>query len=266
MPAHLTLAFLSVVSALSCALLTYLSARLPALLSAPAPWASSMALRGALSALVAIYFVTGTWLNPRAPLGRLLAWLSALWMGLLVALTLCAALHHAGVALIGLCGGAPPAWAGGAALALAVCAWLAGVARAVSEPALREVEVRVPGLPEGLRGLKVLQLSDLHVGPTLGRAFTERLAARARALSPDLIAITGDLVDGRVELLRRDVEPLLGLSAPCGVFFVTGNHELISGAGAWVRCVREGGVRVLENEWALCERGGVPFVVAGVED
>lgn len=130
----------------------------------------------------------------------------------------------------------------------------------------RRVEVWLPRLPRALDGLRVVQLTDLHLGPTLGRDFLEDVVARVNALKPDLIAITGDLVDGSVEQLRRAVEPLARLDAPQGVFFVTGNHEYYSGADEWIAHLRRLGVRVLRNERVAIGRGGESFDLAGIDD
>ena len=94
----------------------------------------------------------------------------------------------------------------------------------------------------------------------------EQLVERVNALAPDLIVITGDLVDGEVRKLKEDVAPFFELSAPLGVFFITGNHELISGVDSWVEHLRAGGMTVLENESRLLERDGAALNLVGVED
>src|SRR4029077_10489263 len=94
----------------------------------------------------------------------------------------------------------------------------------------------------------IVQLTDVHVGPTIGRDFLEAVVREANALSPDMVVITGDLVDGTVEELAHLVEPLRDLVARDGVFFVTGNHEYYSGADAWIAHLTRLGVRVLRNE------------------
>ncbi len=142
----------------------------------------------------------------------------------------------------------------------------AGLRQALRGPALREVHVPIAGLPEALEGLRIAQISDLHVGPTIGRAYVERVARRVRELSPDLIAVTGDLVDGKVADLAADLEPLRGLSAPLGVYYVTGNHEYYWGALPWLAKVRELGLRPLVDEGVAVEAGGAKVFVAGVPD
>ncbi|MHB1845829.1 MAG: metallophosphoesterase, partial [Deltaproteobacteria bacterium] len=153
---------------------------------------------------------------------------------------------------------------GGAALgALASLAALRG---ALGPPGLREIRIALPGLPEGARGLTIVQLSDVHLGPLLGASFLDRIVDRVNALEPDIIAITGDLVDGPVERLGPVVEPLRRLRAKHGVFFVPGNHDHYSGLPGWLARLREVGVEVLQNRWTLLRVGQGEVVLAGVDD
>jgi predicted MPP superfamily phosphohydrolase len=132
----------------------------------------------------------------------------------------------------------------------------------------RVVEVKVPiaGLPAALDGYTIAQISDIHVGPTIKRPYLEAIVARVNALTPDAIAITGDLVDGSVQRLAPHTAPLAHLSAPDGTFFVTGNHEYYSGADAWIAELRRLGVQVLLNEHVVRRRGDATVVIAGVTD
>lgn len=129
-----------------------------------------------------------------------------------------------------------------------------------------ELELPIPGLPPALEGFRLVQLSDLHVGPTVRAALVRALVERANALQPDLVAVTGDLVDGLVSRIGEQVRPLGELRARHGVFFVTGNHEYYSGAPAWMDFVASLGITVLTDEHRVIEHGGVRVVVAGVPD
>jgi predicted MPP superfamily phosphohydrolase len=149
---------------------------------------------------------------------------------------------------------------GGAALG-ASAVGAAAVRRALRRVEVTEVPVALTRLPAGA-GLTIVQLTDLHVGPTIGRAFIEDIVRRTNALRPDVVAITGDLVDGTVERLRDAVEPLRDLQATHGTFFVTGNHEYFSGAGPWVAELRRLGIRVLRNERVSVG----PVDLAGIDD
>lgn len=141
-----------------------------------------------------------------------------------------------------------------------------GVANARSPATVVEVEVPVDGLPPDLDDLRIVQLSDVHVGPTIRREDLEAVVRRCNTLEPDLVVITGDLVDGHVEDLLAEVEPLRELRARHGVFFVTGNHEYYWDGPAWCRYVQSLGVHVLCNEHRAIAVGAATLLVAGVTD
>jgi hypothetical protein len=158
------------------------------------------------------------------------------------------------------------AWSAAAVPVLALLVTLAGFANARKRAALRSVDVAVPGLPPALHGFTIAQISDIHVGPTIKYDYLEAIVDAVNSLDADLVAVTGDLVDGNVRQLSRHVAPLAQLRARHGSFFVTGNHEYYSGAAAWVAEVRRLGLRVLQNEHVVLAHGGALLVVAGVSD
>lgn len=130
-----------------------------------------------------------------------------------------------------------------------------------------EVPVPIRGLPTELDGFRIVQISDIHVGQTIKRDFVQRAVDRVKELAPDLIALTGDMIDGEVEQLRHHVAPLAELEAPCGCFFVTGNHEYYNNnPEAWIEETRRLGFTVLLNEHRLIERDGGRILLAGVTD
>jgi predicted MPP superfamily phosphohydrolase len=133
-------------------------------------------------------------------------------------------------------------------------------------PRLVYVDIPVAGLPAGLHGFSIAQITDLHVGPTIKRGFVERIVARVNDLEADVIAITGDLVDGTVEDLSSHTAPLAALSARHGVFFATGNHEYYSGERAWTEEIRRLGITVLKNQHVILRHDGTPLLLAGVTD
>ncbi|MDP9012706.1 MAG: metallophosphoesterase [Pseudomonadota bacterium] len=133
-------------------------------------------------------------------------------------------------------------------------------------PRLVEVDIPIADLPKPLQGFSIAQISDLHVGPTIKRAFVQRIVARVNVLKADLIAITGDLVDGSVSDLSQHTAPLAGLEARHGVYFVTGNHEYYSGERAWTAELRRLGLTVLKNEHVVLQHDGAPLLLAGVTD
>ncbi|HDS74512.1 MAG TPA: metallophosphoesterase [Firmicutes bacterium] len=142
-----------------------------------------------------------------------------------------------------------------------------GLWSARKTPTVRNVEIHVPGLASAFDGFRIAQITDLHIGATVKRSFVESVARTVNELKADLIAVTGDLVDGSVRSLRDDLMPLGSLTAPFGTYFVTGNHEYYSGADQWVDYLRdELKWNVLLNEHRVLERGEERLVIAGVTD
>ncbi|MBI5472476.1 MAG: metallophosphoesterase [Ignavibacteriae bacterium] len=141
-----------------------------------------------------------------------------------------------------------------------------GLMQAKRTPALETVEIPLADLPEEFDGFRILQFSDLHVGPTIKRDYVEHVAQQIHAVNADMIAFTGDLVDGSVSWLADDVAPLKELHAPFGKFFVTGNHEYYSGVEEWVVEAGRLGFDVLNNEHRIITKGNARVILAGVTD
>ncbi|MFE2521612.1 metallophosphoesterase [Streptomyces mirabilis] len=151
---------------------------------------------------------------------------------------------------------------GGAAAAVALGTVGYGTYGVLRGPRVKRVTVPLAKLPRSAHGYRIAVVSDIHLGPTLGRDFCRRVVDTINATQPDLIAVVGDLVDGSVKDLGPAAAPLARLRARHGSYFVTGNHEYYSGAAQWVREVRELGLHPLEN--ARTEMAG--FDLAGVND
>ena len=204
-----------------------------------------------------------------------LAWIGLVCMGLFSSLFVLTAVRDAGLLLAG---AAAALWPGAvstaslvtpSARAVAIAAALVtlwGFANARRVARVVRVDVPIAGLPAPLDGFTIAQVSDIHVGPTIKRPYVEAIVDSVNRLDVDLVAVTGDLVDGSVRDLAEHVAPLAGLRAKEGVFFVTGNHEYYSGAAAWVHELRRLGLTVLMNEHVLVRRGDARLVVAGVTD
>lgn len=141
--------------------------------------------------------------------------------------------------------------------------WGFVVARA---PTVKRVTVAVKDLPAAFEGYRIAQITDVHIGETLTRAFAQRVTETVNGLSADAVAVTGDLIDGSVAKLKDEVAPLAGLQGRDGVFFVTGNHEYYHGGSSWqAECARLG-MTVLHNEHVVIERGGQRLIIGGVPD
>ena len=198
-----------------------------------------------------------------------LSWTGLLALGLFSSLLVLALLRAAlllalawlGVPLLGW--GEASAWA---VVALSLSATVIGFALARMTPGVVHVDIPIDGLPKGLHGFRIVQITDIHVGPTIRRGYMQRIVEKVNALQADLVAITGDVVDGDVPTLRAHVAPLQQLQAREGVALVLGNHELYSGAPAWVQEFRRLGLRVLLNEHFVVRRDSATLAVAGVTD
>jgi hypothetical protein len=260
-----------VLSALSFLLHRYVWARLVRAVDWPAPWSTALTIAiFALAVLVPVAFFAMRYL-PRA-YNAPLSWVVYVWMGFALYLFLLTVVADAGRGVASLLGALPKDpdrrlfLARILASAVAAGAGLVGAGGLVNGLRgfdVRKVRVALARLPAAASGYRIVQMSDVHVGPTIGRSFVEAVVRETNALAPDMIVITGDLVDGTVEQLRDLVAPLADLRAKDGVFFVTGNHEYYSGADAWIAHLRTLGVRVLRNE-RVDVRG--LFELAGVDD
>ncbi len=154
----------------------------------------------------------------------------------------------------------------GVVLSTAAASTAVGYQEARRLARVKRQDILLKDLPSELEGLTIVQISDLHIGPTIKRDFIQAVVDQVNELNPDLIAITGDLADGLPEDLREDTAPLKQLRSKLGVFYVTGNHEYYWDAVAWVDAVREMGFTPLVNEHKVVKVGNASFVVAGVTD
>ena len=281
--------FLGVVLSLVAGLHTYFWARLVRDTALPVPWRAWVSgLLLALAIALPLPLILGRVVPPQW--GRLFAWPAYLWMGfmfLLFVFLLAADLVRLGAwagTKTGVFGGnrvidldltTDPSrrnllarLLGGLAGVGAAATGLFAVRQGLRDVAVTEVDVRLKRLPASHHGITIVQLTDVHVGPTIGRAFVERIVDQVNALTPDIVAITGDLVDGSVEALWDAVSPLGRIRAKHGIFFVTGNHEYFSGVGPWVEALGRLGIRVLGNERISIGGDGkdTGFDLAGVHD
>ena len=132
---------------------------------------------------------------------------------------------------------------------------------------VRRVDVEVPGLAAEFDGLRIAQLSDLHVGPHTSRRFLRRIVEATGKLSADLIAVTGDLVDDRAEDVATYAKALGSLTAPLGVYMIPGNHDVYAGWDEVERALRDARLgTVLVNDARVLRRGGATIAVVGTGD
>lgn len=153
-----------------------------------------------------------------------------------------------------------------AAVVLAAAASGLAVFSATRVPPVRDIEIAIPNLPPRFDGYRLLQLSDLHLSRLFQAPWARAVVERANAAGVDLIVVTGDFIDGSVEMRRADVEPLRALYAPDGVYAVPGNHEYFFDYDAWMRHLSGLGMRMLLNTHVVRRRDDDLLVLAGVTD
>jgi predicted MPP superfamily phosphohydrolase len=141
-----------------------------------------------------------------------------------------------------------------------------GIAEARQTPEVKEVLIPLTDLPENFDGFRIVQLTDVHISPTFRRSCVEEIVAVVNTLNADIVALTGDLVDGTVDQLASDVAPLGEIKSAMGNYFVTGNHEYYSGVIEWIAEVRRLGFTVLINEHRIITSGKSKMLLAGVTD
>jgi uncharacterized protein len=196
-----------------------------------------------------------------------MGWFSSVWvLTVLRELVLLAAwaVHAAGIDAL-----SPQAmsvWSGVAVLIASAAVTLVGLWNARRSAAVVDVDVPIANLPAALDGFRIAQISDVHVGPTIKHGYVSAIVRSVNRLQADMVAVTGDLVDGSVADLAKHVAPLADLSSTHGTYFVTGNHEYYSGAHAWIVELRRLGLTVLMNQHVVLQHGAAELLVAGVAD
>jgi uncharacterized protein len=258
--------FVLVVSAVLLAGYAYIAARL----TSTAPARVALVVPFVMVWILPVVY----WFGDRDRRGRVHEWAQTLsfvcmgWLSFLFVLTiardvllLAAALPQL-AAVRTILAEAGTAWVPWAAAA-AVCA---GAVAAMRGPYVRRVDIPVDGLAPELEGFRIVQISDLHVGPTMRLAYVQRVVDMTKELAPDLIALTGDIVDGSVRRLASHVAPLEALASGGQAFLVLGNHDYYSGAAPWTAHFEAMGFRVLRNAHVSIERGAARLVIGGVID
>lgn len=248
-----------------------------AFLSLVLPLKAGFAIKGLLgfafmaAALKYVFYqvVGGGFFRPELPVPVMLT-AEALYAALMVLFVLALAKDVAGVALrisrmFGTSWHLPfsPGLRCAALLCLALVCGAWGTWQAVRVPEVHTVDVSLPELPAELEGFTLVQLSDLHIGPVQKKDWLSEVVRKTNALSPDVVVITGDMIDGLPEALHREMTPLSEIRARFGVFGVTGNHEYYYNGRGWVREFQALGITMLNNEHRVLPGG---LVLGGVPD
>ncbi len=227
-----------------------------------------------LTVLGAGFLAISTFLIPYGTLAQIffknqmlvdrLVWVGSLTMGWFSSLLIFTALRDLVLLVSGLQG-----WAERSALiVLAASVLVTAIGFFNARRVAKVVRVTVPlaKLSPSLDGFTIAQITDIHVGPTIKGDYVRGIVDRVNSLDADIIAITGDVVDGRVHQLNGDTAPLANLSARYGSYIVTGNHEYYSGADEWIDEFRRLGLRPLLNEHVVIAHNGADLVIAGIND
>jgi predicted MPP superfamily phosphohydrolase len=240
---------------------------LPDIAPAPVGFAAAVAFLAISTLLVPAGLLASSF--KRLSWSDQLSWTGMLAMGFFSSLLVLTFLRDIVLLILAMAGAGSAAVDHGSAVAvplLALGVTLVGFVNARRVAKVVQVEVPIKGLPPAFEGYSIVQISDIHVGPTIKRGYLNAIVTKVNALKPDAIAITGDLVDGSVRRLALHTAPLARLAARDGAFFVTGNHEYYSGAEEWIAEMRRLGLTVLMNQHVVCERGGDALMIAGVPD
>jgi predicted MPP superfamily phosphohydrolase len=263
---------LSYLLGLSLVLHVYVGARVVPTL----PGGSAMAF-AALLAASAVCAPMGMFARrlARPPVSDRLAAIGLFFMGMFSSMLVITFLRDVALLLLALVTLAAPGllpmdavrlWSGRAVPTLGLIVTFLGFWNARRTARVKTVDIPLAGLPAALHGFTIVQISDIHVGPTIRQRYVEGIVDAVNRLQPDLVAITGDLVDGSVLELGAQVAPLAGLVSRHGSFFVTGNHEYYAGADPWIHELRRLGINVLINQHVVIEHAGAQLILAGVAD
>lgn len=137
-----------------------------------------------------------------------------------------------------------------------------GLSGGLSKPILNSINVNIKGF--GKDDYVIVQLSDVHVGRTIKRDFVDDLVQRVNAENPDIVVITGDLVDADLKNIKEDLLPLKELTS--ATYFILGNHEYFHGADEIIDYVRSLGITVLLNESIQIDTDSFSFNLLGLTD
>jgi predicted MPP superfamily phosphohydrolase len=259
--------FVLVVTAILVAGYAYVAARLTS------TWPARMAL--ATPFIMVWVLPVVYWFGDRDRRGRVHEWVQTLsfvcmgWLSFLLVLTIGRDVLLLATAAV------PPLAKVHTLLAESGAAWVpvaalatvgVGALAALRGPSVRRVDIPVEGLAPELDGFRIVHISDLHAGPTMRLTYVQRVVDMTRALAPDLIALTGDIVDGSVPRLASRVAPLGALASGGRAFFVLGNHDYYSGAAPWTAHFEAMGFHVLRNAHATIARGAARLLIGGVID
>jgi predicted MPP superfamily phosphohydrolase len=149
---------------------------------------------------------------------------------------------------------------------IALALTFAGTWQAYYGVHLHEISVPISNLPADLDGFRIAQISDLHVGPTIGEKYVRKVVDLVKSAKPDITALTGDIGDGLVASLKESIQPLKELSPAGRIFYVPGNHEYYWKVDEWLAEFAKLGATVLNNCGIRIDHNGKSIWIGGVSD
>ena len=150
--------------------------------------------------------------------------------------------------------------------ALSVLLTFVGFIEALRGPIVKNIEIPIENLADDLVGLKIAQISDLHIGPTIQTRYVEKVVKITNAINPDLIVITGDLADAHTESIKKHLQPLRHLKSRFGIFYVTGNHEYYWSVDTLLPELKSLGFKILMSSNEILDIGNSKILIAGIPD
>lgn len=208
--------------------------------------------------------------QPQGPVTELIAWLSFIWMGLMLIAVTWFVLLDLGLLslrLVDFVAGTDAArfLRLSRSVPLVICLVFALGAYALYEarsPRVVRLTLPTAKLPPGTERLRLAAMSDVHIGPTIGEGRINAIARLVEAEQPDMLLMLGDLVDTDMSTRQKEAELLRAIPARLGKFAVFGNHEAYRGEENSLRFTRDAGFTILRGQAA--EAGGI--IVAGIDD
>lgn len=151
-------------------------------------------------------------------------------------------------------------------IATALFLGIVGTYNSLKVPYIKTTEVKIRALPKEMDGLTIIQLTDIHIGPLLKKEWLTEVVERVNKQNPDIVVLTGDMIDGSTDRLKDEISPLKKLKAKYGIFGVNGNHEYYFGEKRWNQVFESFGIKMLRNEHVTLNISGKKLVIAGVND
>lgn len=149
---------------------------------------------------------------------------------------------------------------------IVISSTMIGILQVIFGPKIYKIDIKIKNLPENFDDFTIAQISDLHVGPVIDQKYAKKVVDLTNKLNPDIIVLTGDMIDGTTTQLHEKIAPIATLKAKYGVYFVPGNHEYYWNAIDWINKFSELGIECLINQNTLISKNNEQILIAGITD